>query len=276
MSNSANLRSSTLRALARLNRVEAADESPGPDNSDAEDPEQSDSSEDLGGDLPDMVPDEEDPADGEDVDDGDESFTIDDVIKCFLRANPNPTDEQVHAFADLMDMSYEEFEAEIFKKFGEVIRQATSIGPSESEDDVQVEGDSDVDLSEAELDEEGLEDDSDQEIEADDSLDVQDDIDMFVIAYMLFNPEPSDDQIHKLAFVVDLTREQMEERIYRMLANYMQVDDGSSDEEEPDTDTQDTEDTEDTDPDEEDQDEDDTETTDNQPETATDDQGEQA
>ncbi len=268
MSNSANLRSSTLRALARLNRVEAA-EAPDPDpkDSDAEandtDSDQMDDSEELGGDLPDMVPDEDDPDLESEVDDGDEAFTLDDVIKCFLRANPNPTDEQVHAFADLMDMSYEEFEAEIFKKFGEVIRQATSIGPSESEDDVEVEGEGDgteddFDDTSSDLDETEADDDSDAEIEADDSLDVQDDIDMFVIAYMLFNPEPSDDQIHKLAFVVDLTREQMEERIYRMLANYMQVEDS----EDSDTDT-----------DEEDEDADSDETP---TDTTTDDQGEQA
>lgn len=275
MSNSANLRPrSALRALARLNRVEAADESPEPNDFAAEDPEQSDlPEEDLGGDLPDMVPDEEDPAEAEDVDDGDEAFTIDDVIKCFLRANPNPTDEQVHAFADLMDMSYEEFEAQIFKKFGEVIRQATSIGPSESEDDVEVEGESE-DAPEAELDVDA-ESDTEPEIEADDSLDVQDDVDMFVIAYMLFNPEPSDDQIHKLAFVVDLTREQMEERIYRMLANYIQVDDGSSDEDSDsgsadDTDTQDDQDDQDEQNDQDKEDED----TDSDPETSTDDQGE--
>jgi hypothetical protein len=237
MSNSANLRSSTLRALARLSRVES-EEAPDPDpkDSDAEanDTDQMDDSEELGGDVPDMVPDEEDPdlADGE-VDDGDEAFTLDDVIKCFLRANPNPTDEQVHAFADLLDMSYEEFEAQIFKKFGEVIRQATSIGPSESENDVEVEGgDSDAEGEDTadDIDETQEDPESDAEIEADDSLDVQDDIDMFVIAYMLFNPEPDDEQIHKLAFVVDLTREQMEERIYRMLANYMQVEDGDGSE----------------------------------------------
>lgn len=267
MSNSANLRPrSALRALARLSRVEAADESPDPNDSAADDPEQPDiPEEDLGGDLPDMVPDEEDPAEAEDVDDGDEAFTVDDVIKCFLRANPNPTDEQVHAFADLMDMSYEEFEAQIFKKFGEVIRQATSIGPSESADDVEVEGESD-DAPEAELDVDA-ESDTELEIEADDSLDVQDDVDMFVIAYMLFNPEPSDDQIHKLAFVVDLTREQMEERIYRMLANYIQVDDGSSDE---DSDSEDDTDAQDTQNDQDKENED----TNSDPETSTDDQGE--
>jgi hypothetical protein len=272
MSNSANLRSSTLRALARLNRVEAEASDPDPKDSDAEanDTDRVDDSEELGGDTPDMVPDEEDPDLDENVDDGDEAFTLDDVIKCFLRANPNPTDEQVHAFADLLDMSYEEFEAQIFKKFGEVIRQATSIGPSESEDDVEVEGvDSvaeDEDTSD-DLDDTQDDPDAGSEIETDESLDVQDDIDMFVIAYMLFNPEPDDEQIHKLAFVVDLTREQMEERIYRMLANYMQVEDSEGiedpDDEGPDSDIE-----------EEDEDADSNET---QTDTnSTDDQGEQA
>jgi hypothetical protein len=255
--------------LARLNRVEAEAPDPDPKDSDAEAEDQLDDPEELGGDLPDMVPDEEDPDLEENVDDGDEAFTLDDVIKCFLRANPNPTDEQVHAFADLMDMSYEEFEAQIFKKFGEVIRQATSIGPSESEDDAEVEGGDSVaedeDTSD-DIDDNQDDPESGSEIEADESLDVQDDIDMFVIAYMLFNPEPDDEQIHKLAFVVDLTREQMEERIYRMLANYMQVEDSEGiedpDDEGPDSDTEE----------DEDADSDETPTDTN----STDDQGEQA
>ncbi len=265
MSNSANL-NPKLRALARINRVEAADEDSDPKDSDADPTDNEDSdaddSENLGGDLPHMVPEEEDPA-AEEIDEDDEAFTIDDVIKCFLRANPNPTDEQVHAFADLLDMSYEEFEAQIFKKFGEVIRQATSIGPSESADDVEVEEDSED--SDSEVDSLESEDEDDVELEADESLDVQDDIDMFVIAYLLFNPEPSDEQIHQLAFAVDLTREQMEERIYRMLANYLQVDDPNS---------EDTEDTEDTEEDSADDAEEDEEIDESNDSDQTDDQGE--
>jgi len=165
--------------------------------------------------------------DQEPIDEDDEAFTLEDVIKCFLRANPNPTDEQVHAFAELMGLSYEEFEAEVFKKFGEVIRQAVSIGPSEDEEDAPIEGD------ETDLEDEELSDpEDDTELQVDDELDVQDDIDMFVVAYMLFNAQPTDEQIHQLAFVVDLTKEEMEQRIYRMLGKFLQMEGDAEDDDE--------------------------------------------
>lgn len=195
-----------------------------------------------------------DPEEGDDpealVDEDDEAFTLEDVIKCFLRANPNPTDEQVHAFAELMGLSYEEFEAEVFRKFGEVVRLATDLGPSESEEDQEIEDNLEVDSEDPQVEED------DSELQADDSLGVEDDIDMFIVAYILYNPQPSDDQIHQLAFVVDLTKEQMEQRIYRMLGSFLKINDETFDSEasdesdenqdSEDLDNEDIEDTEDT------------------------------
>ncbi len=97
---------------------------------------------------------------------------------------------------------------------------------------------------------------------------------MFVIAYLLFNPEPSDEQIHQLAFAVDLTREQMEERIYRMLANYLQVDDSSSEGSEGREDEENTEDNQDTEGTSEDSGKDEKETDESDESDQTDDQGE--
>lgn len=173
---------------------------------------------------PDMDPDGEP---SEQDEDDDEQFTLEDVIKCFLRANPTPTDEQVHAFAGLMDMSYEEFESQVYKKFGEAVKQSTSIGPSEELDETdETSTDDSGDGPDLDLE--------DRELEADDELDVQDEIEMFVVAYMLYNPEPTDEQIHTLAFVVDITKEELEARIYRMLGSFLKVDDEALDDDEDD------------------------------------------
>lgn len=240
MSNSAKPnRVAVLKATARIKLHAAADEDNDTPAPAAQAPPTEGTGVDEPGDQPvdlrleeppDMDPEEVDDPDAL-VDEDDEAFTLDDVIKCFLRANPTPTDEQVHAFAELMGMRYEEFEAQVFKKFGEVVRQATSLGPSEEEEDEDEDGmdeDTDDGVDDDDLDpDEDDQDDEDQELQADDELDVQDDVDMFVVAYILFNSEPSDEQIHQLAFVVGITKEQMEQRIYRMLGSFFKLgDDG--------------------------------------------------
>lgn len=169
---------------------------------------------------PKMDPDEEDPDTG---DDEDEMFTLEDVIECFLRANSNPTDDQVHALAELLGLDFEAFEALIFQKFGEAVRLSLdrTVSEDDGEDDEDVEPEGDVTDDGDDFDDNDDEDDG--ELVVDDELDVQDEIDMFVVAYVMFNPQPSDQQIHQLAFVVDLTKEEMEQRIYRMLGSYLQV-----------------------------------------------------
>jgi hypothetical protein len=112
-------------------------------------------------------------------------------------------------------------------RIGEVIRQAVSVGPSEDAEEAPVEGD---ELDDA--DEEMTDPEDDTELQVDDELDVQDDIDMFVVAYMLFNAQPTDEQIHQLAFVIDLTKEEMEQRIYRMLGKFLQMEGDAEDDDE--------------------------------------------
>lgn len=275
MSNSAILKRALARASARIVHrskrspdLAAADDGEDIVDDDTEDQDAAADVEAPGDDeadeadvLPDMDPETADP--GADVEDDpdDEQFTLEDVLECFFRANDTPSDEQVHAFAGLVGMDYEEFEALVFQKFGEVVRQGVSFSPSEEEpedDDERV-------VDDGQGDGPDLEDDDELELQADDGLDVQDDIDMFIVAYMLFNPHPSDEQIHQLAFVVDLTKEDMEQRIYRMLGSFLQygeddedtdVEDDVADDDEDEGDDEDAaEDTDAEDPDAPDEDE---------------------
>lgn len=208
------------RILAAQQDQDAPDDSEQGDPSKAQAPPGADEPETVDNavadETPKMDPDQEDPA-GDNEDDLD-AFTLEDVIECFLRANSTPSDEQVHALAGLLGLDFEEFEAVIYEKFGEAVKLSLEKRPSEiDEDEAEAEG--------TDVDEELVEDDeAETDLVADDSLDVQDDIDMFVVAYILFNPTPSDEQIHQLAYVIDLTKEEMEQRIYRMLGSYLNAD----------------------------------------------------
>lgn len=120
--------------------------------------------------------------------DGDE-LTVEDVIVQFLRWTPNPSDEQVHNLAALCGISVEDFEAVIFRLFGDM-----------------------------------ADDDEDEDIDAEMNDDVEDQeeldpLDMFIITYFLRNPEPTDEQIHSLATVVGLEPDDLEDKIYQMMAD---------------------------------------------------------
>jgi hypothetical protein len=241
-----------LQALARLRLQAAADDEDTEDRveTNQDEDEQEDIVPSPDGDNVDNVDNEEetsgeddprldegpsmDPEEGDDIslaEDAEDAFTLEDVITCFLRANPTPTDEQVHAFAELMGLTYEDFEAEVFRKFGEVVRQNVQLTPSELDDEDQDSDSFDVDNPGDGVEDDDLdidEDSSDEtELDASDDLDVQDDIDMFLVAYTLFNPQPSDDQIHQLGFVVNLTQDQVEQRIYRMLGTFLKMGGGA-------------------------------------------------
>ena len=128
MSNSAILKRALARASARIVHrskrsadLAAADDGEDIVDDDTEDQDAAADVEAPGDDeadeadvLPDMDPETADP--GADVEDDpdDEQFTLEDVLECFFRANDTPSDEQVHAFAGLVGMDYEEFEALVF------------------------------------------------------------------------------------------------------------------------------------------------------------------
>lgn len=213
------------RILAAQQELDAPEDSEQGDPSKAHAPPGADEPETVDNavadETPKMDPNQEDPV-GDNEEDLD-AFTLEDVIECFLRANSTPSDEQVHALAGLLGLDFEEFEAVIYKKFGEAVKLGLEKRPSEiDEDKDEGEGEGDG----IEVDDEIVdEDDTGTDLIADDALDVQDDIDLFVVAYILFNPTPSDEQIHQLAYVIDLTKDEMEQRIYRMLGSYLSAED---------------------------------------------------
>jgi hypothetical protein len=136
--------------------------------------------------------------------DEDEELTHEELITMFLQFNPTPNDEQVHQLAELVGVPFEQFEEIVFKMFGDIVGDA--------EDEVEGEEFDDV------LDE--LEDDTDEDIDA---------CGMFLISFFLRNPNPSEEQIHKLAAIVGTTPAELEERIYKLLADLTADEDAEED-----------------------------------------------
>lgn len=135
------------------------------------------------------------------ADPGTLDMDIDTVIYAFLDAVPEPTDEQVHQFAALLGIDFEVFEEQIFKLFGDAVEQ-------EDQDQDQDETDVDTDR-------------------------IDDPLDVFLISYFLLNPQPSEEQVHNLALMVNVPPEELEERIYSLLAD-LGTDDSESESEEAD------------------------------------------
>jgi hypothetical protein len=117
----------------------------------------------------------------------DATVDMDTVIYSFLEAFPDPTDEQVHHLATLLGFDYTEFEDHIFELLG------------------------------SDVDEQFGEDCIDGLVENEDI--VEDPLDLFLIAYFLINPQPTEEQIHSLALMVNVSPEELEERIYKLLAD---------------------------------------------------------
>lgn len=114
-------------------------------------------------------------------DDEDDPVTLRDVVLAFLAAFPEPTDEQTHKFAEALGIDYKEFEEEMFAEFGDEIA-----------------------------------DEDPEEILEDEDL-VEDDLDMFIVAFYIYTPHPTEEQIHALAELIQVTPEELEERTMRML-----------------------------------------------------------
>jgi hypothetical protein len=114
------------------------------------------------------------------------NVSLESVINNFLVVYPEPTDEQVHSFARLLGLDYADFEAKIYEMLAQIV---------------------------------------DQEVEVDDTIDpgnieTEAPEDLFILTYFLFNSKPSDEQIHGLANLIDMPYQELEERVYRMLARY--------------------------------------------------------
>lgn len=103
------------------------------------------------------------------------------VVIAFLSVVPEPTDEQLHAFAELLGIPYQTFENEVFTMFSDAV------------EDPELDTDEDV-----------------EDV-------VTDDMDMFLVSFFTYNHSPSEEQIHHLAGLLGITPEELEERVYRML-----------------------------------------------------------
>ena len=119
----------------------------------------------------------------------DSDFAIEQVIDTFLEAFDEPSDDQVHRLSQSLNLEVRDLEQVIFRMFGNDLENV---------------------VTEVPLDQEVL--------STVDDLVPQDPIDSFVLAYFLYNPHPTEEQIHNLAAVVGESPEQFEERVYRMMA----------------------------------------------------------
>lgn len=117
-----------------------------------------------------------------------EEINVENVIHSFLAVFPQPTEEQIHRFAYLIDMSPEVFEEQIYHMFGE-------------RDDEDTE------------DEEILDDDPEDDDEDSDPME------LFILMYFMYNREPTDDQVLHLAELLDCTTEELENYLYTMLSD---------------------------------------------------------
>ena len=121
-----------------------------------------------------------------DVDDA-PAVDLESVINNFLLANPTPTDEQVHRLAALVGLDYKGFEETVYQMVARIAEQKNE----------EVEND---------------------EVDSDDEI--LEPLDNFILTYFLFNSSPTDEQIHTLAALINLPHEELEERIYALLAQF--------------------------------------------------------
>lgn len=114
------------------------------------------------------------------------SINLDSVILAFLRAMPTPTDEHLHTFSGLIGLSYQQVETRIFELFSAVVE--------ELEDPL-------MEATEEDFDDLGW-----------------DDLDLFLISFFLQFDSPSEEQFHRLSELIEVEPEELEERVYALLA----------------------------------------------------------
>lgn len=125
---------------------------------------------------------------------------LDTVITAFFLAIPNPTDAQFHAFSGLIGVDYRDLEERVFSMVGHEIQ--------------------DLEPQTQNLDQEDLDDLG------------WDPMDMFLAGFFLLNPEPTEEQVHTLAELVDIPAPDLEERVYALLSQMVEGDDEDEDEDE--------------------------------------------
>ena len=120
-----------------------------------------------------------------DVEDVDDEVTLEDLIEAFLDVNPTPEDTQIHSLASLLGYTPESFEEYIYEMFSEYVNEDESV-------------------------EEPTVDEPDDE--------EYDPVDTFLVLFFAYRPDPSDAEVHQLATLLGFTPEQLEERLFAMLA----------------------------------------------------------
>lgn len=143
-------------------------------------------------------PNERPPDSGSSLDDEE----LQSIVLSFINAFPEPTDAQVHQLAELLNVPYQEFEAKMYQMFGTFLT------------------DEDTDLEDVE----------DEVEDIDEREGVDDELDMFLLSFFVAHPEPSDDTVHKIADLLGLSSEDLEERIYRLMTNLLAKPDTPEDE----------------------------------------------
>lgn len=121
----------------------------------------------------------------------DDDVTVEDVVSAFLEVNPTPTDDQVHTLAALLNMPFEDFEAVIYEMFSDYVEDPQ--GYADEQDDSPIEDDP---------------------------------VEVLLVCFFAYHPDPTDVEIHQLAGLIDMTPEELEEVLYAMLARAGDGDDG--------------------------------------------------
>lgn len=137
---------------------------------------------------------------------------LDTVITAFFLAIPNPTDAQLHVFAGLIGVDYRDLEERVFSMVGHEIQDL--------EPQIQ-------NLDQEDLDDLGW-----------------DSMDMFLAGFFLLNPEPTEEQVHTLAELVDIPAPDLEERVYALLSQMVEGEDEDDEDEDEDEDEDDEDDEE--------------------------------
>lgn len=74
------------------------------------------------------------------------------------------------------------------------------------------------------------------DLEDGEDLDTEESLSLLIRLFLHLNPEPSDEQVHSLAYSLGLSKEALEELIYSMLSDELDDDDEEDDEEDDDED----------------------------------------
>ncbi len=124
-----------------------------------------------------------------DVEMDDDDVTLQDVIAAFLGVNPTPSDEQIHTLAALLGLPFEDFEAAVYEMFTDYVD-----------------------------DPEGFVADETESMDIDDDGEADDPVEVLLVCFFAYHPDPTDVEIHQLAGLIDMNPEELEEALYAMLA----------------------------------------------------------